>query len=219
MGEKAEGVKRITVNTNQLSPRKLTEQEEFWLNEFGEEYTERNENEDRNNMAFWKQIMPYKVGSILELGANRGSNLKALRKLNPQADITAVEINPLACDKLRGLGAITVHQESIFDFKVKRTYELVFTKGVLIHINPGMLKSVYSKMHYAAEKYIVIAEYYNPTPATVEYRGHHNKLFKRDFAGEMLDMFPDLSMVGYGFWYHRDAYPQDDINYFILRKS
>ncbi len=200
-------------------PRKLTEQETFWLSDFGDEYTERNENEDRNNMAFWKQIMPYSVRSVLELGANRGSNIKALKKLNPSADFTAVEINPTACVKLREIGGVNVHQESIFDFKVKRTYDLVFTKGVLIHINPGMLKSVYAKMHYAAEKYIVVAEYYNPKPVPVDYRGHKNKLFKRDFAGEMMDIYPDLSLVGYGFWYHRDKYPQDDICYFVLEKK
>lgn len=169
-------------------------------------------------MAFWKTIMPHKVSSVLELGANRGSNIKALRKLNPSAEFTAVEINPTACEKLAGIGGIHVFRESIFDFKVKSQYELVFTKGVLIHINPGMLKTIYHKMYLASSKYIVVAEYYNPVPTTVDYRGHKNKLFKRDFAGEMLDIYHDLKLVGYGFWYHRDAYPQDDLNYFILEK-
>ena len=36
------------------------------------------------------------------------------------------------------------------------------------------------------------------------YRGHTARLFKRDFAGEMLDRFSDLRLVDYGFRYHRD---------------
>ena len=51
------------------------------------------------------------------------------------------------------------------------------------------------------------------------YRGHSQRLFKRDFAGEMLDRFPDLTLVDYGFAYHRDAnFPQDDTTWFLLEK-
>jgi spore coat polysaccharide biosynthesis protein SpsF len=54
----------------------------------------------------------------------------------------------------------------------------------------------------------------------VLYRGHTSKLFKRDFAGEMLDTYPDLSMVDYGFVYSRDNnFPQDDVTWFLLEKG
>lgn len=56
-------------------------------------------------------------------------------------------------------------------------------------------------------------------PVVVSYRGHEDRLFKRDFAGEMLDRYPDLELVDYGFVYHRDPnFPQDDPNWFLLRK-
>ena len=43
----------------------------------------------------------------------------------------------------------------------------------------------------------------------------HARLFKRDFAGEMLDRFSDLRLVDYGFRYHRDpAHPADDLTWF-----
>ena len=42
-----------------------------------------------------------------------------------------------------------------------------------------------------------LAEYYNPTPVSVLYRGHKGKLFKRDFAGEMLDKYNDLNIIDY----------------------
>jgi hypothetical protein len=34
----------------------------------------------------------------------------------------------------------------------------------------------------------------------------------------MLDRFPDLSLVEYGFVYHRDPFPQDDLTWFLLEK-
>ncbi|NDB35890.1 MAG: pseudaminic acid biosynthesis-associated methylase, partial [Flavobacteriia bacterium] len=43
---------------------------------------------------------------------------------------------------------------------------------------------------------------------------------KRDFAGELLDTFPDLRLVDYGFAYKRDtSFPQDDITWFLLEKQ
>jgi spore coat polysaccharide biosynthesis protein SpsF len=53
----------------------------------------------------------------------------------------------------------------------------------------------------------------------IDYRGHSGKLFKRDFAGEMLDRFPDLKLVSYGFCYHRDEFPQDDSTWFLMEKQ
>ena len=72
----------------------------------------------------------------------------------------------------------------------------------------------------SSKKYILICEYYNPSPTTISYRGHSDRLFKRDFAGEMLDKFSDLKLVDYGFSYHRDnSFPQDDITWFLLQKE
>jgi spore coat polysaccharide biosynthesis protein SpsF len=93
-------------------------------------------------------------------------------------------------------------------------------KGVLIHINPDMLGIVYEKLYQLFSHYILIAEYYNPTPVEVNYRGHSSKLFKRDFAGEMLDKYPDLKLLDYGFIYYRDNnFPQGDTNWFLLEKT
>lgn len=53
----------------------------------------------------------------------------------------------------------------------------------------------------------------------MDYRGNKNRLFKRDFAGEFMDKFPDVQLVEYGFAYHRDKrYMVDDVNWFLLEK-
>ena len=75
-------------------------------------------------------------------------------------------------------------------------------------------------MYKNTKKYICIVEYYNPTPVEVIYRGHKGKLFKRDFAGEMLDKYRNLKLINYGFVYKRDNnFPYDDINWFLLEKK
>lgn len=92
-------------------------------------------------------------------------------------------------------------------------------KTVLIHINPGMLKQVYELLYNSSSKYVCVAEFYNPTPITVPYRGFQDRLFKRDFAGEMLDMFKDLKLIDYGFCYHRDeCLPKTDVTWFLMEK-
>ena len=64
-----------------------------------------------------------------------------------------------------------------------------------------------------------MCEYYNPAPVAVTYRGHTNRLFKRDFCGEIMTRFPDLRLADYGFAYRRDpSFPQDDITWFLMEK-
>ena len=75
-------------------------------------------------------------------------------------------------------------------------------------------------LHAATVRYLLVAEYYNPVPVAIDYRGHSNRLFKRDFCGEIMDRHPDLRLVDYGFAYRRDpSFPQDDITWFLLEKT
>ena len=201
-----------------------TDQEAFWAGEFGDGYVERNKTDQllTSNLAFFARILAGtdKVGSVLELGANIGLNLRALRTLLPAAQFAAVEINEKAAGELRKLPDLTVHHQSLLDFQPVAPVDLVLIKGVLIHQPPEKLPDVYRLMYAASRRYICVAEYYNPTPVSVSYRGHAERLFKRDFAGEMLDQFSDLKLRDYGFAYHRDQnFAQDDINWFLLEKA
>src|SRR3989338_3656578 len=201
-----------------------TEQENFWAGEFGDEYANRNQGEAlvASNIALFSKILSSagRIDSAIELGANIGLNLMALRQLLPEADLSAIEINEKAVESLLRQEWINVYPQSILDFSPDRTRDLALIKGVLIHINPDMLPRVYDLLHQASQRYICMVEYYNPSPVVIPYRGESDKLFKRDFAGEMLDRFSDLRLVDYGFSYHRDNnFPQDDLTWFMLEKS
>lgn len=201
-----------------------TEQEAFWAGEFGNEYIGRNTGDQllAYNLGFFARAMRQAQGvlSVIEFGANIGMNLKALRLLYPQQQQFGVEINDQAAFELaQTIPAINVFKQSILDFVPARTWDLVLIKTVLIHINPEHLPQVYEALYTSSSRYILIAEYYNPQPVEVSYRGHTQRLFKRDFAGEMLDAYPDLRLLDYSFVYRHDpVMPQDDITWFLLEK-
>ncbi|MEZ9596527.1 pseudaminic acid biosynthesis-associated methylase [Shewanella sp. 10N.261.52.F9] len=201
-----------------------TEQESFWAGEFGNEYIKRNQGAEllASNLALFTRIFSRteKIGSLIEFGANIGMNIQAFKQLLPNSELSAIEINATAVEQLKQIPELTVIHDSLLTFAPERQYEMTFIKGVLIHINPEALAEVYSALYNASARYICIVEYYNPSPVEVPYRGHSGKLFKRDFAGEMLDKYADLKLVDYGFSYHRDRlFPQDDLTWFLLEKS
>jgi pseudaminic acid biosynthesis-associated methylase len=118
------------------------------------------------------------------------------------------------------LGIAKIVDGTILDpIPTDHLYDVTFTKGVLIHINPDDLNKVYENLYNLSKRYIMVCEYYNPQPVTVSYRGNENKLFKRDFAGELIDRY-GLRLLDYGFVYHRDNYfPLDDGTWFLMEKT
>lgn len=207
--------------------RSKTEQEEFWAGDFGNQYLSRNTLSQAagKSLGLWSRVlscMASRPSSILEFGCNIGTNLIALGQLLPQATLHGMEINVKAAKEaqrnLQSTGRGTVTLQSLFDGN-QSGYDLVFTRGVLIHQAPEMLPLAYEKIYMASSRYICLCEYYNPSPVTVSYRGHENKLFKRDFAGEFMDTFPKVQLVNYGFIWHRDPlFPADDLTWFLMEK-
>ncbi|MDR0677762.1 MAG: hypothetical protein LBF57_03800 [Holosporaceae bacterium] len=204
-----------------------TDQEDFWAGEFGREYIERNDSIEQlaSNISFFAEVFRpcNKVQSIIEFGANIGMNIKAIKQLLPFAKISAIEINKKACEELDKIdmgGGGEIFNDSVLNVNLVCKYDFAFIKGVLIHLNPDELHNVYNRLYECVKLngYIMIAEYYNPTPVMVEYRGYKDKLFKRDFAGELMDKYPSLELLDYGFTYRRKSL-NDDMNWFLMKKN
>ncbi|HVV79532.1 MAG TPA: pseudaminic acid biosynthesis-associated methylase [Pseudolabrys sp.] len=199
-----------------------TEQEQFWAGEFGDTYIDRNPT--ASNLAAKKamfkrmlQGIPNPV-SIIEFGANIGGNIKALRELVPAAYLEAVEINSKAYEQLASIDGVVAHHTTILGFQSPRQFDLSFTVGVLIHIAPEKLRDAYAALHGASRRYILIGEYYNPEPVEVPYRGHDERLFKRDWASELMSLYP-LRLLDYGFFYRGDPNHRfNDITWFLLER-
>lgn len=202
-----------------------TPQEQFWAGEFGTAYIERNQGDKllAANLDFFVKSLHQtrQLKSCIEFGANIGMNLKALNLLFPGLQAHGIEINSEAAAQLANtIPAAHVYNQSILDFKETRNWDLALIKGVLIHLNPEVLPTVYDKLVAATGRYLLVAEYYNPSPVTINYRGHTDRLFKRDFAGEIMDRHPHMQLLDYGFSYRRDPnFPQDDITWFLMKKN
>ena len=198
--------------------------DDFWEKEFGDAYHERQKQKDVgsvvSNIAFFSRILSKTkdVNRVIEFGAGTGQNMQAINHLGKDLAIIGVEINSEAAEQIP---CGYIFRQSIFDFKppnIERV-DLAFTKGLLIHLNPDSLEKAYEVLYLTSSKYILICEYYNPTPIEVEYRGHSGKLWKRDFAGEMMNKYPGLELIDYGFVYHKDQFPQDDLTWFLMEKK
>ena len=150
-------------------------QEKFWAGKFGKNNLKRNirsnyyySNKNLFDLALKKAK---KIKSCIELGAGSGQNIKYLKKKYPKALFQAVEINTSSVREIsKILKKSDIFNESIVKFDTKQQYDLVLTKGVLIHINPDKLKKIYKLLYKLSKKYILISEYYNPTPIVLLFQ-------------------------------------------------
>lgn len=208
-----------------------TEQENIWATQFGSAWTNRNQDTKliASNIALFSQALhkTKDISTCIEFGANTGLNLIALRTIFPEQQQYGLEINEEASKILKkNIPEDHVSTSSILEFdpsffpNVEGLYwDLVLVKALLIHINPDNIFDVYKKLYQSTKRYLLICEYYNPNPISVNYRGQTNVLFKRDFSGEIMETYPDMVLRDYGFVYHRDpVFPQDDLNWFLLEK-
>ena len=119
-----------------------TDQEKFWAGEFGDDYISRNAGDEllAANVAFFSRALRRcgDIPSFLEVGANIGMNLSALKTLYPLSAQKAVEINATAAGVLKKrLPACEVVNKSILEIvRNELKADLVLIKGVLIHLNP-----------------------------------------------------------------------------------
>ncbi len=199
-----------------------------WRGDFGNNYTDRNtadpkrlENSSRAFREIFSHIEDAPPRSILEVGANLGANIRALKSMT-DAVLHAVEPN----GKARGImvedGVLPA--ERVVDATASNLpfddgqIDLVFTAGVLIHIPHESIEAAYREMHRVAGRYLLSIEYFSPTPVEVPYRGETGLLFKRDFGGLWLDLFDDLEHVANGFFWKRTT-GLDDVTWWLFRKK
>jgi len=54
----------------------------------------------------------------------------------------------------------------------------------------------------------------------IPYRGQENRLFKREFTGEIWALYPSLKLVDYGYvWSEDPIAPKDGTTWFLFEKQ
>ena len=204
----------------------MTEQLDRWRGAFGDEYTERNQIDPATRSAAWRVMLEglTTVNSILEVGANRGLNFRAMRLL-PRFPIDVIRLvgidpNRHACDESKGL----VRYATLDDLRESSTYDLVFTCGVLIHVPPKELDKTLRQIYRLSRRYILAIEYYERRETMIPYRGIDNMLWKRDYEHEYEKLgWPEwgkermlLRTIRSGFWSKADGF--DDCHWWLMEK-
>ena len=211
-----------------------TQQEALWAGEFGRDYTKRNADPRvgsiQANAMLFDKIMRHTFGvkQVLEWGCGAGLNLAALRKHQPWLQLAGADVNKEAIAQAQKRlpepkhtiinASILEGTEALGNHGVLPA-DLVLSKGLLIHIHPNDLERAYETLYQSTRRYILVCEYFSQDPVSIPYRGQPEALWKRDFAGDLLDAYDDLQVVSYGFAWRRDPDPQDDLNWFLLEKT
>jgi pseudaminic acid biosynthesis-associated methylase len=201
----------------------MNDQQVFWSEDYAQDYIRKNKEFDHAlGVECWRKMLSAgsNISSILELGCNIGRNIGFLNEVLPDATKSIVEISKPAFD-FATCNHSLVHAFNgpieLASFPDK--FDLVFTIGVLIHIHPDNLMRVMEKLYDCSGQYILMGEYFNRTPAMIEYQGERDRLFKRDFGKLFIENFR-VELLGYGFlWGHiYDAAGFDDITWWLFRK-
>jgi len=184
-----------------------TKQSREWASDFGREYTDRNILSPPELDALWMNnygvtrttlnrkflgAVPHDA-QILEVGCNVGNQLLLLDGMGYKS-LRGIEIQSYAVPLAqKRVPAASIVQGSALEIPFPdRSFDLVFTSGLLIHIAPTDLPKVLSEIHRVAKTWILGSEYYAPSSTEINYRGHDNLLWKDNFAQRYLQQFTDL---------------------------
>ncbi|MDH4199603.1 MAG: methyltransferase domain-containing protein [Spirochaetia bacterium] len=203
-----------------------SDQEHFWAKSYADDYIKKNSEFDYTlGSQAWEIMLKGTNGEVtnyLECGCNIGRNIENLKRVLPEARPSIIEISEPAFKFITSRYDFdNAFNGAILDSKFENgSFDLVFTMGVLIHINPDQLLDHMKKMFSYSRKYILMGEYFNRTPVSIEYQGEKDKLFKRDFGKLFIENF-DVKLLDYGFfWGHiYDLAGFDDVTWWLFEKN
>jgi pseudaminic acid biosynthesis-associated methylase len=167
--------------------------EQIWGGQFGNEYVSRNRVNPALRQDFWRGIMTrYISPTVLEVGCNLGANLRPISIVAPATSLTGIDINATALGELhREAPAVRLSRASASALPfADRSFDLVFTCGVLIHQPPELLPFIMDEIVRCSRRYVLCAEYFSPDTVEVPYRGQTRALFKSDFGRTYEERYP-----------------------------
>jgi pseudaminic acid biosynthesis-associated methylase len=195
-----------------------TDQLALWTSGFGREYTDRNDREMPGRVAAWREMIGgLPIESVLEVGCNVGWNLTYLSRIGSYR-LVGVEPQPDAARRGRRRGdEFAILEGNAFDLPFKdRSFDLVFTSGVLIHIHPRDLSAALAEIERVSRRFVLYVEYDHPNEVELAYRGQGGALWKRDHAAAWLAAAPALRPVRRGWWGRDHDY--DDCGWCLFEK-
>lgn len=201
---------------------------ELWEGPFGNDYVRRQLDAGSKRGPFWNDLLKhYKPRSVLEVGCNVGGNLQHIvwpytSQSLPEGwpdphDVAGVDVN------VRALALAMKRIPSCALWKMEATrlaipdqsYDLVFTCGVLIHLNDDDLGKAIKEMTRVSARYLMTIEYEGNS--IVPYHGQDAALFKRPYRSEVESRIADLTLQETRWLGADDGF--DDCTMYLWRKA
>lgn len=197
----------------------MSTQLQEWKGQFGREYTDRNVVDWASRAEGFDAIFesaPGPIGTVLEVGCNRGHNLEAIVEDRYPA-VVGVEPNPYARRIALDRGLIVLPGDAYalpFD---DASFDLVFTSGVLIHVPPDRLEDAMAEIVRVSRRYVLAIEYYAETDTEVRYRDRDGLMWNRDYGAHYLSL---QGGSGHSIVRSGDLGPEfDGARFWLLEKS
>jgi SAM-dependent methyltransferase len=137
----------------------MNKQSEIWKTKGGEwsdKYWKYENTRGRQLVDYFKDKS---VDSFLEVGCNSGRNLAYLHKNFSDKELSGIEISAIAAaDARKHIPTATIYEGDIHEIEIQEKYDVVYTGGVLMHIEPKLVTGVAEKIISASNKYIVHME-------------------------------------------------------------
>ena len=176
----------------------------MWISDFGREWTHRNEydlEELDNKYQEWfgdsRSFLNQEfLGDldrgmrILEVGCNVGIQCEFLQRMG-FSNLYGIDVQSYALEIGKRIRkGINFIKGDILDIPFKDNYfDLIFTSGVLIHVNPTDIKRALGEIFRCSKRYIFGFEYYADNYVCINYRGNDNVLWKTNFVKLYEDFF------------------------------
>lgn len=191
---------------------------DLWAGEFGNQYTDRNMKiKSRDN--FWKmiaQFLPEKAWCF-EVGCNIGTNLLSLNKFVKNGELWGCDVNQKAMDIANSHGDLNIFDADATTLPMDdESVDIVFTCGVLIHLDDKAVERCMKEMLRISNNYILMVEYYSDNKESVTYRGIGGLLFKRPYDA-ILESIGNVKLVKTGFLGVEEGF--DNCTYWLYRKT
>ena len=174
----------------------------LWSGPFGDAYVERNRTLDDRRRSFWDHLLTLvPITSALEVGCGQGGNLRWLVDRLPPGETWGLDVNEASLERAAQAapGARLIRGTARSLPFADRSFDLVFTVGVLIHQPDEDLGRVMDEVVRCSRRYVLAAEYHADEIAELRYHGQAGALFKRPYGRLYQERHPDLTLVEEGF--------------------
>lgn len=180
---------------------------QLWRSATGDDYVRRNPARPQvvrlaraGFIRVFRDISP-DPDAILEVGANLGINLRALRGISA-ASLHAVEPNQharriLVEDQVIPPSQVHDGHAGALPFD-DAAFDLVFTNSVLMCIPDEHLGEACAEIHRVSRRWILSIEYPAARPVTLPYHGYDNMVFKRDYRTYWCHNFAEVTCIAQG---------------------